>query len=211
MLSRHVTPGIRLHVYTEADRSVPAPMIKHALTDWSISGPRRAWWYKMQLFNTQHHAGPLLYFDLDTVIVRNIDWIWQQPLRYFWAVRDFRYLWKNTCTVSNTSVMWWNTEDYQHVWKEVIGQDIGQFTSKYRGDQDLISAIIPVGNRRFFNTDWVKSWRWQCLDGGFNFSKRKYLAPNTGTVVDDNTSILVFHGTPKPHEISDPAVLDHWQ
>ena len=73
MLSRHVTPGIRLHVYTEADRSVPAPMIKHALTDWSISGPRRAWWYKMQLFNTQHHAGPLLYFDLDTVIVRNID------------------------------------------------------------------------------------------------------------------------------------------
>jgi hypothetical protein len=49
------------------------------------------------------------------------------------------------------------------------------------------------------------------LDGGFNFSKRKYLAPNTGTVVDENTSILVFHGTPKPHEISDPSVQTHWQ
>jgi hypothetical protein len=74
-----------------------------------------------------------------------------------------------------------------------------------------VSALIPVENRRFFNTDWVKSWRWQCFDGGFNFLKRKYLTPGTGTLVDNNTSILVFHGTPKPHEIADPVILNHWQ
>ena len=27
MLSRHITPGIRLHVYTEADRPVPEPVV----------------------------------------------------------------------------------------------------------------------------------------------------------------------------------------
>ena len=211
MLCRNLSRPVRLHVYTEANRAVPDHMVKHALTDWGFAGPKKSWWYKLQLFNTEHHSGPLLYFDLDTVITKNIDWIWQLPQRYFWAVRDFKYLWKDTCTVSNTSVMWWNTEDYHYVWKEVDSQGIGQFTGKYRGDQDFVSAVIPVGNRKFFNTNWVKSWRWQCLDGGFNFSRRKYLTPNTGTVINDDTSVLVFHGSPKPHETQDPVILEHWQ
>ena len=40
MLSRHITLGIRLHVYTEADRPVPAPMIKHVLEPWSIASAK---------------------------------------------------------------------------------------------------------------------------------------------------------------------------
>lgn len=211
MLHRHLSRPVKLHVYTEADRPVPDHMIKHALVDWGIAGPKKSWWYKLQLFNTEHHAGPLLYFDLDTVITRNIDWIWQLPTRHFWAVRDFKYLWKHNCTVSNTSVMWWNTELYEYVWKEAISQDVDQFTSRYRGDQDFISAKIPEGYRRFFNTDWVKSWRWECLDGGFNFLKRKYLTPGTGTALGKDTSILVFHGNPKPHEVSDPVIVSNWQ
>ena len=76
MLSRNLPNGIRFHVYTEHDRLVPAHMIKHVLTDWpEISGPKRSWWYKLQLFNSAHHQGNLLYFDLDTVILRDISWI----------------------------------------------------------------------------------------------------------------------------------------
>jgi hypothetical protein len=47
MLSRNLSREVRLHVYTEASRSVPAPYIKHELTDWGISGPKRSWWYKI--------------------------------------------------------------------------------------------------------------------------------------------------------------------
>ena len=83
MLNKHISRGVRLHVYTEADRPVPTPYIKHTLTDWGISGPKRAWWYKMQLFNPDHFRGQLLYFDLDTVIVNNIDWICNRAPEYF--------------------------------------------------------------------------------------------------------------------------------
>jgi hypothetical protein len=93
MLSRHLTPIVRLHVYTEASRDVPDNMIKHCLDDWGIDHPRRGWWYKMQMFNPEHHIGPMLYFDLDTVIVNNIDWIWKKPTSYFFAFCDFKYLW----------------------------------------------------------------------------------------------------------------------
>jgi hypothetical protein len=198
-------------VYTEADRFVPDHMIKHSLINWGVNGPKKSWWYKLQLFNTEHHLGSLLYFDLDIVITKNIDWLWKLNQQHFWALRDFKYLWKNTCTVSNTSVMWWNTEKYAYVWQEVVDHNINLIADKYRGDQDFISATISVANRRFFNTDWIKSWRWQCVDGGFNFLKRKYLTPGTGTLIDNDTGILVFHGSPKPHEITDPVILNHWQ
>jgi hypothetical protein len=211
MLSRNITPGIRLHVYTEADRPVPAPMIKHELQDWGIAGPRRSWWYKMQMFNIEHHSGPLLYFDLDTVIVNNIDWIWQQPLRYFWAVRDFKYLWKPTSTDLNSSIMWWDTRQYNNIWHALLTENFDNILRQYRGDQDYITAKISATDRRFFDPRCIKSWRWECLDGGYNFQTKKYLRPNAGTQINTDTSVLVFHGQPKPLSLTDDIILQHWQ
>jgi len=211
MLQRHITPGVRLHVYTEADRPVPEPMIKHELTPWPITSTKKSWWYKMQLFNPSHYAGPLLYFDLDTVIVRNIDWIWQQPVAYFWAIRDFKYLWRPNHTGVNSSVMWWNTEHYKNVWDTFVQQDLATTMRKYPGDQDYISAVIPENQRRLFDVNRVQSWRWQCLDGGYDFRKRRHQAPGTGTHITDSTSIMVFHGNPKPGQITDQIVATHWK
>jgi hypothetical protein len=211
MLNRHITPGIRLHVYTEADRPVPKPMIKHPLTNWGIAGPKTSWWYKIQLFNSEHHAGPLLYFDLDTVIVNNIDWIWQQPLRYFWAIRDFKYLWDAKSTDLNSSVMWWDTRSYDSVWQNFQTEDLSKIMRQYRGDQNYITARVRSVEQRFFDPTRIKSWRWQCLDGGYNFQTRKYLHPNTGTHFPTDTSILVFHGKPKPVDLTDPLILQHWK
>ena len=211
MLRRHITPTIRFHVYTEADRPVPEHMIRHDLEPWHITRARRAWWYKMQMFNPQHHAGPLLYFDLDTVIVRNIDWIWQQPLQYFWAVRDFKYLWRPTHTGINSSIMWWDTRQYQQVWQSFCTQDLVTVMRKYHGDQDYIGAVIPQNQRRFLDSDSVISWRWQCQDGGYDFRRRRGRIPGTGTQIPESASVLVFHGSPKPDKITDVQVLQHWR
>lgn len=209
MIIRNITRPVILHVYTEDSRAVPPPYVKHSLIDWGISGPKKSWWYKLQLFSSENYSGPLLYFDLDTVITGNIDWIWKLNLQHFWTVRDFKYLWRPNFNGSNSSIMWWNTETYDYIWQDVKRQKITDFFKKYHGDQDYITAAI--NNRRFLNIDWVKSWRWQCLDGGYNFSRKIHLAPGSGTCLDKNTSILIFHGNPKPHEINDPVILKHWQ
>lgn len=211
MLTRHITPGIRFHVYTEPQRTVPAHMIKHELIDWGIGGPKKSWWYKMQLFNSCHHAGPMLYFDLDTVIVNNIDWIWNLPLRYFWTVRDFKYLWRPTHQGLNSSIMWWDTRTSDSIWKNFRKQDINTIIKKYPGDQDYLSQTLDIRHLRFFDTDRVKSWRWQCLDGGYDFKHRFYKNPGMGTVLDPNNDVLIFHGKPKPDQIKDTAVIAHWR
>ena len=164
----------------------------------------------MQLFNTQHHAGPLLYFDLDTVIVGNIDWIWTQPLQYFWAVRDFKYLWRPAHTGINSSIMWWDTRHFGQVWQDFQSQDLDKIVSKYHGDQDFISAVVLPDQRRFLDSNRILSWRWQCVDGGYDFGRRRCRAPGTGSSFLHDTSVLVCHGSPKPIDIQDSAVVQHW-
>jgi hypothetical protein len=210
MLTRHITCPIRLHVYTEADRAVPAPMIKHTLSPMNFSGPMKAWWYKMQLFNSAEYAGPLLYFDLDTVIVNNIDWIWQQPLKYFWAIRDFKYLWQPNNTGLNSSIMWWDTRNYDFLWQMFNQEDLYKTMLQYRGDQDYITAKIRQEEQRFFDPRRIKSWRWECLDGGYNFQTKTYRRPGLGTRFTNDVSVLIFHGHPKPADLTDSTILQHW-
>lgn len=211
MLRRHLTVPFNLHVYTERHRVVPAPYIKHPLIDWSLPSNKKAWWYKIQLFNKDFFQGNLLYLDLDTVIVNNIDWIWQLPTTYFWAVRDFKYLWKPNHYLVNSSMMWWNTAKYDYVWQAFQQRDLFEVIRHHHGDQDFVEAEISQTDRRCFDTEKVKSWRWQCLDGGYNFKKRNFVEPGRGTWFGPETSVLVFHGRPKPGEVTDPVIQQYWQ
>jgi hypothetical protein len=213
MLKRNLPQGIRFHVYTEADRPVPSHMIKHALKEWpGIGGPKREWWYKMQLFNPEHHSGNLLYFDLDCVIISDLEWIPVLSTECFWTIRDFRYLQRQSYSGMNSSVMWWNVAQYAHVWEAFNKLDINKVVIQYPGDQDYLGVVIDPTQRRYFEPHHVKSWRWQVADGGYDFASRRPKKPGSGAHIGDNTSILVFHGRPKPHECTaDPIIAGHWQ
>jgi hypothetical protein len=212
MLSRNLPNGIRFHVYTEHDRSVPAHMTKHVLTNWpEISGLRRAWWYKLQLFNSEHHQGNLLYFDLDTVILRDISWIPQLPAEYLWGIRDFKHLQRPGYSTLNSSVMWWNVDRMSWVWDQFNTTNVVNTTRQYPGDQDYLNAVLGHNRIRYLEDSQIQSWRWQCLDGGYNFNTRRHKIPGQGTQIPGSTSVLVFHGKPKPHEINDKVVQDLWR
>jgi hypothetical protein len=211
MLQRNLPQGIRMHVYTEPTRPVPAHMIRHDLTEWpGISGPRRSWWYKMQLFNAQHHQGNMLYFDLDTVIVRDISWITALPTDNLWGIRDFKYLQNANRSVLNSSIMWWNVSSLAWVWQDFVSQDVATVTRRYPGDQDYIYAALGANRIRYFDQPQVQSWRWQCWDGGYDFGRRAHRLPGTGTQIPPDASVLVFHGNPKPHKITDPEIVKLW-
>lgn len=211
MLCANSSQGVRLHVYTETDRTVPAHMVHHSLVPWTgIAGPRRAWWYKMQMFNTDYFQGPMLYLDLDVVITGDIDWVWELDQKYFWAVHDFRRLWKSAFQGINSSVMFWDTRQHNYIWEKFIAQDLDLVIRRYRGDQDFLTAEIDPTRRGFFDNDRIKSWKWQIKDGGMDMRTRAYFNPNSKTVLDDRISIVVFHGDPKPHEVTDHVIQRRW-
>jgi hypothetical protein len=164
----------------------------------------------MQMFNPEHHAGPLLYFDLDTVIVDNIDWICDLPLSYFWAVQDFRYLQRATHLSMNSSIMWWDTRKFDLVWTTFCQENLGTVMKKYRGDQDYLHHAL-VKDLRFLNPERIVSWRWQCLGNGYNFKRRNYQNSDAVTHIPTGTSVMVFHGQPKPDKIQDSVIIQHWK
>lgn len=212
MLARNFSRPVRLHVWTESSRPVPEPYVKHQLQDWpGIEGPRKSWWYKMQMFDPEHHPGRLLYFDLDVVILRNIDWMLDLDTRYFWTIRDFRHHFRGAWHGINSSCMIWHTVKFQHVWRDFCQHNIHAITRQHQGDQDYLNRVIGEQERRFLPEEKLRSWRWEVKDGGMDFKKKTYRRPDAGSVIPINTDIIVFHGRPKPHEISDPVVVDLWR
>ena len=210
MVRRHINVPVQFHVYTEADRAVPDHMTKHVLKDWQISGPKKSWWYKMQLFNPEQFDGDLLYFDLDVIICRDISWILDNPTEKFWTIRDFRYLQKETFYDMNSSVMWWNVKNYAWVWDRFQQEDQVSVFKQYHGDQNYLAAMIKYDNRRYFEDRYFQSYRWQVQDGGLKFPQRISRQPGAGAVISGDTSVIVFHGSPKPHEVQDPEIVKLW-
>lgn len=211
MLSRNISQDIRMHVWTEPHRSVPEPFIKHDLVDWpGVGGPRKSWWYKMQMFDPNNHHGRLLYFDLDVIILQNIDWMLDLDLRYFWSIRDFRHYWRGAWDGINSSCMIWHIDMFAHVWQDFSAQNIQGIIRRFPGDQDYLNTIIDNKLRRYLDPKQVKSWRWEIKDGGMDFKKRVYRRPDAGSIIPPETSVMIFHGQPKPHEITDPTIQQLW-
>jgi hypothetical protein len=212
MLIANSNRKIRMHVFTEPERAVPSYMIKHVLEEWpGISGPKKSWWYKMQMFDSNYIPGRVFYLDLDTVVVGNIDWIWELNDDYFWAIRDFKYLWRPGWHGLNSSVMSWNTTKYDWIWRAFRKQDVVLLSKKYHGDQDYLDTVLTDKQLRFITDGVAKSWRWQCLDGGMDMKSRQYRSPGSGTSLAPDTKIVVFHGHPKPHEVVDPLISQLWK
>jgi hypothetical protein len=212
MLQQNSSKSVNLHVFTEPARVVPSHMIKHELQDWpGIAGAKKSWWYKMQMFDPAHNIGQMLYLDLDTVITGSIDWIWDLSPEYFWTIRDFKYLWRPDWQGLNSSVMYWDTAKFFWIWKQFKEKNINFLIKQHHGDQDYLNTLFDDTVLRFIPDGLVKSWRWQIKDGGMDMKTRIYRRPGAGTVLDPITKILVFHGHPKPHEISDSVIQHLWR
>jgi hypothetical protein len=189
---------------------VPEPYVKHSLVEWpGIRGPKQSWWYKIQIFNPKQHKGHLLYFDLDTVIIGNLDWIWQKPKDSFWSIRDFKFLFKTKRQTVNSSVMWFSTEQFAYVYHRFDPEKVRN-TRTWHGDQDYISATIDPALIGYLEQDRIKSYKWEVKEGGYDFTRRKHKKPGSITYPDPDVRILVFHGKPKPHEEDHPVIRDHW-
>jgi len=211
MLSRHIAAGVRLHVFTESQRSVPGHMIKHTLEEWpEISNGRRAWWYKMQMFDPRLALGQVLYLDLDVVICGSLDWVLELDTTYFWAIHDWRRLWKPQWSGINSSMMYWDSSRWPQPWTRFRDLGLGEAIKRFHGDQDLLNATLPGNDVQYFPDHAVRSWRWQIHDGGMDARTRRYARPNAGSVVAPDTSVMVFHGRPKPHEVDDALIKEHW-
>lgn len=105
--------------------------------------------------------------------------------------------------------MWFDTREFDAVYKTFIPQNILNKKIGFRGDQDYIHSVIPEQQLRYLDNTRIRSYKWEVREGGFDFKTRRSRQPGTPTLID-NLSVLIFHGNPKPHEVSDPVIRQNW-
>ena len=207
MTRRHLTVPHKFVCFTENSTGLDSKIeVRNLPYDNSIIG----WWWKTYLFKQDHFptGDTNLFFDLDVVIVNNIDKLTSYQPGQFLGFEDPGKIYSRTERL-NSSVMRWNSSQYHDIW-DIYNSDRSKAKGLH-GDQDWIWRLHRP-NIKFFPQDWIRSYKWQVRTHSElqRFGTIQRFKDVRNPEIDPQTSILVFHGTPNPSDVQDPIIVDNW-
>ena len=155
-----------------------------------------SWWNKMQLFRTDFGlTNRVVYLDLDTLIVNNIDWLMNYD-GTFMGIEDLGSVNKHQPYLKGrlqSGVMAWDYQLHNHLWERFWTNSTE--ASKFRGDGEYLNEIIPKYSRDFIQKKYpgkLKSYKYQVYSEG----------------ITDDLSIICFHGRPSiPQAMTETVTL----
>lgn len=171
-----------------SDINVPCERI-HLRHDWT------GWWSKIELFREDVVDGETLYLDLDTVITGPIDL--SRLTMDFGMLRNF---WQSDMVGSG--VMYFSGNNVPHnVYEKFAKQPQAYIRhhernadGPYVGDQafiwDAVNREVEQINQYF---PGIYSYKMHCYRG-----------------LPKDASIVCFHGKPRPTEVKDAFMKEHW-
>jgi len=227
MVSRH-TSNFTFYCVTDQPRGLK-PEIQQVI----IKDVFPTWWNKVHIFNKDMpFQGTVLYLDLDVVIFRSIEKLWDFSPNNFAIIQDFNRCRIKNYHVKNSSAMKWMHGKYHHLYEKFCNSQ-NDIMRRYRGDQDYLTA--EVKDAVTWPTTWIMSYKWEIgLEPGEqkNSPNDKFVTQRYSVVTEtvikngqkiirekkvkhnlpDDCAIAVFHGKPNPAAITkDPLVIDNWR
>jgi hypothetical protein len=162
------------------------------------------WWSKLEIFKPSNlFDGPVLYVDIDTVIVGNIDPL-AEAVRVLKSdelivLQDF-----NTGAISSALMGWksgaesiyrrfveYNRKKLDY-WTDRSGVHLVMPERTFMGDQDFIGrAVYEIGLKTYFA---------QGIIPGIYSYKRDIR--NKGGLIPEDATMIFFHGKPRRHEVN---------
>jgi len=203
---KHTSVDFEFYVYTDNVKQFPQDLGWNFVELSLYDQPAKGWWYKMELFNSDRlPSGNNLYIDLDSVIIRDLSAFWNFSADTLGICHDFNRQFSQRINLSNSSVMTWKTGSLDALYDYYCNNQQEIF-KRFRGDQDLIHKW--VNDKTWFPAQWAMSWRWEIKNGGLSRPQGSYVSDKP-YIIPDATKIIVCHGKPKPHEISELKHLWH--
>lgn len=194
------TPEHVLHLRDGVAKHLTIPHRFTCLTDTPIPGVHcillahdwPGWWSKLELWRPGVFPGPVLYFDLDTIITGSLDELAGAAhtftvLRNFWVYPGHPRI--------GSGMMAWGCDLSAIYHKFMDAPDAYMAASQTKenwGDQGFIAWAAP------FRAD-----RWQVRFPEQVVSYKKHVLPN-GDRVPEGARVVCYHGRPRPWH------TDHW-
>lgn len=137
MTKRNSTVPFQFACITEDPSNLHPEIVHIPLPNYPLQG----WWFKVWILSKELPiTGNILFMDLDIVIVKNIDSIWNYEPNNFSIIRDFiRYI-NPACDRYNSSVFKFQSHQYSHAWDEFNVQQMMFF----KGDQDWMYYLSLI-------------------------------------------------------------------
>ena len=177
----------------------------------------QGWWSKLELFKI---SGPVLYLDLDVIIVNNIDDIINEIKNNFFVCLTHWNYFKNVTEKNkqlayvegiNTSLMYWENDIsfLYNEFKKITLAETKEYNNKketnflyntfsknwniIRSDQDVVTFILKKTNKTNIITPFP---RWDTDVVTF----RRFFTRSKKPKHYSQRKIIVFHGSPRPWE-----------
>lgn len=172
----------------------------------------KGWWWKTYIFDANHFDlnDTNLFFDLDMVIINNIDKLIFYRPNEFICLADVGRVFGNPAKLGS-AVMRWTGHGYSDIWSNYIKNT--SIDQKYpSGDQayiwDLHSKDI-----NFYPKNWILSYKWEVRSREelVRIDKKLKFKTVRDPYIDPETSVLAFHGTPSLEDVQDKIIVENWQ
>lgn len=205
MVARNTTKNFNFYCLTDNPDAYQSP-----ITPIQLPSGLDGWWNKMLLFKPGILPdGEYLYFDLDVVIVDNINCFFE--FENFGITRDFinpdegllegKEYNSSIMRFTQNEGLWSFFETNQNIWRA------NQERVNFFGDQNVISAYLnQQGYQNPFPDSWIWSFKIGSIRGRRPLDHKKFF----GAEIPRNGKICVFHGKPNPSEVSIDWVSEHW-
>lgn len=204
---RHTTVAFQFHCFTDNPTGVHPDVIIHPLP---YQNTLKGWWNKLYLFSNQTGLqGRVVYVDLDTLVVGNLDEL-LTCTKSFIALKDFYISHRDPLTNRLASgLMAWDAGKHIHIWERFI-----------QNPEAVIKRIHPGGDQEWINTQQEKRFFWQNLFPDQVVSYKTHCLGGLPTAA----RIVCYHGIPSiedsiskrivaQNRVCNPApwVADHWR
>jgi hypothetical protein len=208
MVSRHLTIPYEFVCLT--DDSTPIEDVR--LVVQPNAGYARGWWHKVHMFDPSLPIkGRILYFDLDVVVVNNLNLLTQNLGNNFYGILDFNRKFHKTYRSLNSSMLSW-VHGSQNKLYENFRKD-PKAAQRLHGDQDWIWRHCS-SEIKFWPQEYIQSYKWEIRsreDLEIKHGQRNFKHINNNVIVPEICCVLVFHGEPKPQDVQDKIVVDNWK
>ena len=191
MVKRNTTLPLTFVCFTDNAEGLDPNIEARPLPPMSLpEGPERGW-RKLSIFQKNSGLeGRVLFLDLDTVIVRNID-------DYFTMDGDFIFIkhWKPSEKqgIGQTSVFRFEAGTHTDLFDNFIANS-AKVKATYRHEQAYVSDMLNKQNRlSFWPEKWMPSFKYKCM---YPFPLNYFFEPR----LPADAKIIVFHGNPTPDQ-----------
>ena len=203
MVERNST-NVQFYVITDSHKSGFDQHIKQIV----ITPLYKSWWNKVHMFRDDIGLeGTVIFMDLDVVILKNIDHLWEFEGDAFVIIQDFNRCRIQDYQVRNSSVMKFHAGNEVDMWHK-FEHNPGKIQSNYQGDQNYVTAERK--NCCIWPHDWIMSYKWEL--GLMKEDQKRANDKLRNSAIPQECCVAVFHGKPDPGDIKhDPVIIEHWR